>query len=1114
MGATGSKRGHSLMSLTSIDHSMQELRRFPRERWLDLVRSDQSHRWRQGDGIPVEDYFLQLPEMRADVEEALVLITGELLLRREVGETLDVREYQRRFPEFVDRIAVQFCVDDFLSSTDEVDPRTASDEVRDLELSGYEFLEAIGRGAAGVVYKARQESLDRFVAIKVVAISGADARQLARQRQEAEILARLHHPNVVHIYEVREHRGYLHLVMEYMDGTTLAARVQGRLPAPDESAKLALTLADTVQAVHEAGVLHRDLKPSNVLLTVAGELKISDFGLAKLRSNSSALTTTDSVLGTPSYMAPEQAVGGAHSTGAEADVYSLGAILYELLTGRAPFLGGTVLDTLSLIRSQEPMAPRHLQPKIPRDLETICLKCLTKTPKQRYATAAELADDLRRFLNGLPIIARPPGALERINRLVARKPAASALVATVMLLAGVVAAALWTTFEQHRRLSAAAAVDSIATADSQALLQLLETLTMHRGALPLIRTELDAATPKETKWINLSVAELVADPTAPGDALLSYLPSARPAEIPAIVQALGQQSGAIRPKVWRMLLDDTAQDDARLNLACLAAKISAADPQWPEIAPAVARALVAQHPLDMGAFTAALWPVRQRLTPSFMALYRDPESEAVIKQMSAGILARFAADDPTTLVDVAVEGEPSEFRLVLPALRRQAAAAAPLLATIANHPVSFDRLASDQTLQTKHEVEEAVDKAQRRRANAAVALWRLGDADALLDGMRREADPALRAWLIEMLAPLGISTEALQRHARETTESGVRQALLLALGGEKLESLPRGEHEALERWLLKCYRDDPDAGVHSACRWLLQTRLNASAILEQVDRSLVGEASTARRWYVGPNSHTFSVCRGPTTFTMGSPANELSREEDEARHEERLEHSFAISIEEITIAQFLEFRDKVFNRRFCPTDDCPANNISWFEAAMYCRWLSEREGLTEDEMCYPRVSEIGPGMTYPANWRERTGYRLPVEAEWEYACRSGTTASRFCGEGVGLLPHYAWFLNNSENHAHPVGRLKPNNFGLFDALGNVAERCQDAMAPYPSDAAADPDQATAQSDPTVDANAMRAIRGGNFGDMDQNIRSARRHANSVRDQWALMGFRVARTLPP
>ena len=235
---------------------------------------------------------------------------------------------------------------------------------------------------------------------------------------------------------------------------------------------------------------------------------------------------------------------------------------------------------------------------------------------------------------------------------------------------------------------------------------------------------------------------------------------------------------------------------------------------------------------------------------------------------------------------------------------------------------------------------------------------------------------------------------------------------------------------------------------------------------------------------------------------MGSPASELSREADEMRHEEQLEHSFTISIEEVTIAQFLQFRKKDFNRRFSATDDSPANNISWFEAAAYCRWLSEQAGLPEDQMCFPTVSEIGPGMTVPGNWRERTGYRLPTEAEWEYACRGGVSASRFCGEGEALLRNYAWFLNNSDNHAQPVGQLKPNNFGIFDALGNVAERCQDEMAPYPRGEVADL-TTPIRPDLTVDAAAKRAFRGGKLWGHRPKHSHARRFANSVVDQWAL-----------
>ncbi len=187
-------------------------------------------------------------------------------------------------------------------------------------------------------------------------------------------------------------------------------------------------------------------------------------------------------------------------------------------------------------------------------------------------------------------------------------------------------------------------------------------------------------------------------------------------------------------------------------------------------------------------------------------------------------------------------------------------------------------------------------------------MWRLGDSDVALKALRSDADPARRAWLIELLAPLGITTETLQQHAQDSNRQRRATGPPFGDGRRNRRAKPRTgqEQEALEASLLKLYRDDPDAGVHSACRWLLRTRLSAAATLERLDRSLVGQINPAQRWYVGPNGHSFSVFRGPRTFIMGSPANELSREEDEARHEERLEHSFTISIEEVTIAQFLQ----------------------------------------------------------------------------------------------------------------------------------------------------------------------------------------------------------------
>ncbi len=460
-----------------------------------------------------------------------------------------------------------------------------------------------------------------------------------------------------------------------------------------------------------------------------------------------------------------------------------------------------------------------------------------------------------------------------------------------------------------------------------------------------------------------------------------------------------------------------------------------------------------------------------------------------------------------------VDSKAGEFRLILPALQNHAAAALPRLETIANQPVIFEQLATEQSLHSKHEVEQNYDAAQRRRACAAIAMWQLGHVETLLASLGYNGDPALRAWLIELSAPLGVSTDELWTHANSTRDCGVRQAILLALGQRDFVRMTPAERETLVAGLLEIYHADPDAGVHAACRWLLCTRLSAAVNLYLLDKSLQREANPARRWFIGPNGHTLVVFRGPQSFVMGSPATELLRESDEAAHDQRIGHSFAISTEEVTIAQFQRFRKRYVNRRYSPTDDCPTNNVTWFEAAAYCRWLSEQAELPEDQMCYPPAGEIVPGMKMRQNWLERTGYRLPTEAEWEYACRGGVGASRYCGEGELLRTRYAWFLQNSDNHAWPVGQLKPNNFGLFDMLGNVAERCQDAMATYPPNSAAVLDT-SAEPQSSIGATDMWAFRGGNFGDVDSNIRSARRSANATQDAWALIGFRPARTLRP
>jgi tetratricopeptide (TPR) repeat protein len=303
---------------------------------------------------------------------------------------------------------------------------------------GYEILAEIGRGGMGVVYLARSLSLKRQVALKMIlAGSDCDRSLRIRFRTEAEAVARLEHANIVHIYEVGECGGRPFLSLEYVEGGCLTRKFAPLLPANREAAQLVQALASAVHYMHERGIVHRDLKPSNVLLTAEGTPKIADFGLAKIKGDELGVTRTKSWFGTPSYMAPEQASGQTRLVGPSADVYSLGAILYELLTGRPPFEGESSIAILEQVRNRPPVPPRRLRRSIPLDLETICLKCLEKEPARRYVSARDLARDLTSFLEGRTIEARSTPLWQRFWRLARRHPAVSgwglAAVATVTL---------------------------------------------------------------------------------------------------------------------------------------------------------------------------------------------------------------------------------------------------------------------------------------------------------------------------------------------------------------------------------------------------------------------------------------------------------------------------------------------------------------------------------------------------------------------------------------------------------------------------------------------------------------------------------------------------------
>jgi len=313
-----------------------------------------------------------------------------------------------------------------------------------MDFGDYELLEQIGRGGQGVVFRARQKSLNRTVALKIVGLGQwATKAHLKRFRLEAEAAARLEHPGIVSIHEVGERDGSCYFSMKFVEGGQLD-EVARREPMPIRPAvKLIAKLARTVHYAHEHGILHRDIKPGNILLDAKGEPHLTDFGLARLVESESSVTHTLDVLGTPSYMAPEQAVGNNTAVSSTTDVYGLGAVLYQLLTGHPPFAGGTTYETIKLLLDTEPRQPRLLNPKIDRDLSTICLKCLEKDPKRRYTSALALAEDLGHWLQHEPIRARHIGVFTRARKWVRRNPSIAVMAAMLLALAVPLGVIIW-----------------------------------------------------------------------------------------------------------------------------------------------------------------------------------------------------------------------------------------------------------------------------------------------------------------------------------------------------------------------------------------------------------------------------------------------------------------------------------------------------------------------------------------------------------------------------------------------------------------------------------------------------------------------------------------------
>jgi formylglycine-generating enzyme required for sulfatase activity len=690
------------------------------------------------------------------------------------------------------------------------------------------------------------------------------------------------------------------------------------------------------------------------------------------------------------------------------------------------------------------------------------------------------------------------------------------VVAAVLVLLG------WGLMEAWSVANANLLVEAASSADTAKLPQLLPAIEgVEQGRSPparwlllsRLRRMVAESEPGSPQRLHASLCLL---PVDPGQAKFLYeqLLDARANELPVIRDALAPHRDDLVEKLWTAAEQPAGGgEQQRLRAACALASYDPDSQRWDNVAKPVANDLVSVPAVYLVAWMESLRPVHQRLLAPLAAIFRDSKRRETERSLATEILADYAADQAQLLADLLMDADDKQFAVLYPKVEHHGAVAqTPLLAEVDR------RLPPDAT-------DDLKESLAKRQANAAVALLKMGRPEKVWPLLKHTPDPRVRSYLVHRFGPLGADPEALCKRLEEEPDLSIRRALLLSLGEFARDRLPAAQGEPLLAEMLRSYREATDPGLHGAAEWLLRMKWGQAAQLREIDRELakgqhrkieqieqdMGQGSSQPQWYVNGQGQTLVVIPGPVEFLMGSPPTEASRGDDERLHRRRSPRTFAIATTPVTVEQFQRFHEDSIFRQYAPTADCPKPGITWYTAAEYCNWLSKQEGLPEREWCYEpnKDKKYTEGMRPAPGYLRRAGYRLPTEAECEYACRAGAVTSRYYGESEELLDHYAWSVRNANGRSWPVGSLKPNDLGLFDLHGNLWGWCQDRYKSYETVTGGIAIEPNEDTTPVVSTD-RRVLRGGSFSHPG-SVRSAYRGRLAPTYQGYDIGFRVART---
>ena len=715
--------------------------------------------------------------------------------------------------------------------------------------------------------------------------------------------------------------------------------------------------------------------------------------------------------------------------------------------------------------------------------------------------------------------------------------------ATVLVLAGLGISGLSISIrvgEENQETQAQGMVQRLLDADTAQVPEIVRSISAYRRwADPELKKTVEEAADTSPKKLHASLALLPVDANQV-DFLFNRLLSATENELPVLRDALKTHQSTLTPKLWTVLETAKPGDAGLLPAASALASYSPDDARWESVGGKVARALVSVNSLLLRPWIEALRPVRGKLTAPLATIFRDRNRSESDRAQATDILTDYASDDLDLITNLLMDADPKAYADFFLIAQRQEAKTLQFLRA---------KIAKKETIPDSDNSEMVKDHLAERQARAAITLLRMGKTVEIIPLLRHSADPRLKSFIVNWLHLLGADPKAdpkllaaeldrIDPNANPThvqgqqfmdavlfhLETSQRRALILALGTYGTEGLSPGERKPLIAKLLDVFRNDSDSGIHGAAEWTLR-QWGQQDKLKEVDAQLMKLKDRGEhRWFVNSQGQTFALIDGPVEFHMGSPPNEPYRSLDETLHRRTIPRRLFIAAREVTVEQFQQFvqadpRHKQYgtpqnrlDQYSSPKQGGPMIGVLWYAAAAYCNWLSRKENLPE---CYEPNDEgqYAEGMKIRADALQRTGYRLPTEAEWEYACRAGATTSRYYGLSEELLGQYAWYLTNTfGDRAQPCGTRLPNDLGLFDMLGNVYEWCNGRYEAYPPDKGGNFNDNIKLCEYINDAN-FRPLRGGTFFYIPAYVRSAVRRPFGPSYRDIFIGFRPSRTSP-